>query len=134
MKTIPQIVVPVFLAVGNLAPIFSSTAFLKNNQTLKIDEGLLLKNGTYLLYSPFTVFKRKSAAMFLCYSSSNSRHVGKLCGVMVRVHELTFLTAESLRTLESSRFFPLSWHYGGIFWVSVVVCGSRLYSCWKIPV
>ena len=109
MKTIPQIVVPVFLAVGNLAPIFSSMAFLTNNQTLKIDEMLLPENGTYLLCSPFTVFKRKSAEMLLRYSAPNSRHVGEFCGVIVRVHVLTFQTAESLRTPGPSRSFLARW-------------------------
>ena len=84
-------------------------AFLTNNQTLKIDEMLLPENGTYLLCSPFTVFKRKSAAMFLRYSAPNSRHVGKFCGVIVRVHVLTFQTAESLRTPGPSRSFLARW-------------------------
>lgn len=44
LNTIPAIVVPVFLAVGNLAPIFSKMAFLQNDQKLSINETSLQKH------------------------------------------------------------------------------------------
>ena len=109
LKTIPQIVVPVFLAVGNLAPIFSNMAFLTNNQTVKMDEASLCEQGVCLSSSPFTIFKRKSATMFWSYSTANGRHLGKFCGVILSVHVLTPETAEGLWALEPSLSLLSRW-------------------------
>ena len=88
LNTTPQMVVPVFLAVGNLAPIFSNIAFLQRNQMVSIDETSQSEHCRYLLRLPFAVFKRKSTTMFRSDSAANSRHVENFCGVIVRVHVL----------------------------------------------
>lgn len=81
-------VVPVFLAVGNLAPIFSNIAFLQRNQKVSIDETPQYEHCRYLLRLPFAVFKRKSTTMFRSDSAADSRHVENFCGVIVSVHVL----------------------------------------------
>lgn len=81
-------VVPVFLAVGNLAPIFSSIAFLQHNQKVSINERSQSEHCCYLLRLPFAVFKGKSTTMFRSDSASDSRHVEKFCRVILSVHVL----------------------------------------------
>ena len=77
LNTIPAIVVPVFLAVGSLAPIFSSMAFLRWDQKVRTERRWIKGNSTFLKFKPFAVFERKSAMVFLSNNSPNSRHFGK---------------------------------------------------------
>lgn len=122
---------PVFLAVGNLAPIFSRMAFLQNDQKLSINETSLQEHKNCLLPLPFTVFKRKSTAMFLGYGATNSRHVEKFCGVILSVHVLTVNTADIRKTLSDPA--SLRCQDGGTLRMFVFFPSSGLYSRRKIP-
>jgi len=84
------------------------------------------RNKNCLLPLPFTVLKRETPVTFLSYSTTDSRHVEKFCGVILSVHVLKVNTAGTQKILLDPA--SLRCQDGGTFRVFVFLQSSGLYS------